>query len=126
MVGKLSRVPVPFMKVEAGLFYRPALTVGAAPTAGDVRKRSNDVVAIDIPLSKGPGPRDEGIWSPGQGRRKFHKYGLGMLSVKRHTPICPCLEGNLVEGTIICAILKNNGTDITFFKGATASYWSRP
>lgn len=34
-----------------------------------------------------------------------------MLSVKRYTPISPRLKGNLVESTIICCILKNNGID---------------
>lgn len=62
MVEETFTVPVPFVTVEVGLFYRPALTVGEAHTAGDIRKRGNDVVAKDAPLSKGPGPKDKGIW----------------------------------------------------------------
>lgn len=47
--------------VEVGLFHRPALTMGEAQAAGDIRKRGSNVVAKDSPLSNWPGPRDKGV-----------------------------------------------------------------
>lgn len=62
MVEETFTCSSPFMTVEVGMFRRPALTMGEAKTSGDIRKRGNNVVARDSPLSKWPGPREKGIW----------------------------------------------------------------